>query len=175
MQNLKKAVLYFINNIERSLSIVIIAVMLTIMFQQVVMRFCFNSPSRWSEEVTRYLHIYMIFICCSYAMKENAHIKVDLINLFPRTARLFLAACGQVVMAAFCVVIIVVSFRLTKDVRAVGQVSTALRIPLWLVFSAIPIGYTLTFIRLVQNQYNAIRDFFRQKNKPQTVIEGDKP
>ena len=161
------------NNIEHYLSIIIVAVMFTLVFYQVILRFIFNNPNRWSEEAARYLHIYMIFICCSYAARMNAHIRVDAImNMYPKSLRPIIAGLGEFVWLAFCIFIVVISIRLTRSVARAGQFSVALKLPLYLIYAAIPIGYTLTSIRIIQNRYKSLCAHFAAKKEPRPAAEG---
>ena len=164
---------HFLDNIERHISVIFIAVMFALVFYQVVLRYLFNSPNRWSEEAARYLHIYMIFICCSYAAKENAHIRIDAaLNLYPKSLRPVIVVIGELVWIAFCVIVVIVSIRLTRSVARAGQYSVALRTPLWVFYAVIPFGYSLTIIRIIQNRYKSIRGYFSAKNAQQAPVEG---
>ena len=51
-----------------------LAVMIALVFLNVILRFFFNSGLVWSEEVSRYVFVYVIYIGAIVAMKENAHL-----------------------------------------------------------------------------------------------------
>ncbi len=56
-------------------------------FTQVVLRFVFNNPQAWAEEVGRYLFVWVTFIGAAVAVAHDSHIRVDaLIQKFtPKT------------------------------------------------------------------------------------------
>lgn len=60
---------------------IILAVMTAVMFAGVVWRYVFNSSLVWSEELTRYLFIWFVFLSASYAVTTKSHIRVDALNM----------------------------------------------------------------------------------------------
>lgn len=57
---------------------------LFLMTLQIVMRYAFNSPLAWSEEIARYSMVWMAFIGSALAVRKKAHVCVDLIvGAFP--------------------------------------------------------------------------------------------
>ena len=164
MKMLKRFFSLLDENLERYLCVVIVALMFIIVFYQVVLRYVFNSPNNWSEELARYLHIYMIFICGGYATKMKAHVRVDvLINVWPRKLRPVAAQLGDLLWLAFCFAVVFISVRLTRDVFKMGQMSIALRIPLGYIYMALPIGYAITIIRLIQIKVGELRKFLNER------------
>ena len=159
--NLLKRILLFIDeNLERYLCIVILFLMLSLVFYQVVLRYLFNSPNAWSEELARYLFIYFIFICCGLATKKKNHVRIDVfLNIWPQKIRPFIEFLGELAWLVFCILVLIVSARLTRDVFNTGQLAVALRAPLGLVYMALPIGYSITIIRLIQIKIEEIRAY----------------
>lgn len=49
---------------------------------QVVLRYFFNDPQSWAEEVGRYLFVWITFLGAAVAYAHNSHIRVDLIDQF---------------------------------------------------------------------------------------------
>lgn len=67
----------------------LLAATVSLTFAQVVLRYVFNSPQTWVEEVGRYLFIWITFLGAAVAFARDTHIRVDAImELFSRqTAR----------------------------------------------------------------------------------------
>jgi TRAP-type transport system small permease protein len=62
-----------------------LAVMAILVFGNVVLRYAFNSGITWSEEMSRYLFIYLVFLGAVGAMKSNEHLGMDtVIKRLPR-------------------------------------------------------------------------------------------
>lgn len=146
------------NHLEEWCCVTMMVIMLIAMFTQVILRFVFRNPNPWSEELSRYLHIYLIFLSSSLAMKHDAHIKVDaLIKVWPKKIRTYVAILGEIVLLAFGGIVIYYGYKLTGNVLKMGQTSIALQIPIGAIYFGIPFGYTLMMIRLIANWTRKIR------------------
>ncbi len=58
-------------------------------FTQVVLRFVFDNPKAWAEEVGRYLFVWLTFLGAVVAVAHDSHIRVDavILRFSPRTQR----------------------------------------------------------------------------------------
>jgi TRAP-type C4-dicarboxylate transport system permease small subunit len=80
------------------------AVMIAIVAAQVALRYGFNSSIDWSEEISRLLFVWTMFLAIPLGIREGAHVGIELLLAhIPSAARAVLAkACavaGAVVMA----------------------------------------------------------------------------
>jgi TRAP-type C4-dicarboxylate transport system permease small subunit len=65
-----------------------LASMALLVFGNVVLRYAFNSGITWSEEMSRFLFVWMVFFGAIAALKDNMHLGVDLVvNLLPKTLK----------------------------------------------------------------------------------------
>lgn len=73
------------------LSQVALAIMTLIVLSQVVTRYAFGFSFRWSEEIARYLMIWMVLLAASVVTRRDGHIRVDYFagRMSPLVARLF--------------------------------------------------------------------------------------
>ncbi|MFD2368715.1 TRAP transporter small permease [Brevibacillus sp. GCM10020057] len=55
-----------------------LAIMAILVFGNVVLRYLFNSGITWSEEMSRFLFIWLIFLGAIGALKDNEHLGVDM-------------------------------------------------------------------------------------------------
>ena len=124
-----KETLKVIDHVEKYFGIAALAVMLVIVFWQVVLRFVFNAANSWSEELARYLYIFLVYIACAHGVRMREHIKIDTLMLvFPKKIRPFIVRLGELVFLAFCVVIIVYGIRQSRSIFNMGRISSALKI-----------------------------------------------
>lgn len=73
-----------LNKITRIFMIGIILFMSFILLLQIVSRFLVFMPLSWSQELLQYLNIWLVFLGAAVAVKEQAHIKIDLlVEFFP--------------------------------------------------------------------------------------------
>jgi len=91
-----------LDGVDRVLEVLIVvalAVMVVLVFGNVVLRYGFNSGIAVSEEVSRYLFIWLTFIGAVIAVHEHAHLGVDsLPRLLPRKGRLACVVVSELLM-----------------------------------------------------------------------------
>ncbi|RBP91480.1 TRAP-type C4-dicarboxylate transport system permease small subunit [Cytobacillus firmus] len=62
-----------------------LAAMSLSVFGNVVLRYVFNSGLTWSEEMSRYLFVWMVFLGAIAALKDKMHLGVDIVvNSLPK-------------------------------------------------------------------------------------------
>lgn len=146
------------DHVERILCTFFLALMSIIIVMQVFFRYVLNNSLTWSEELARYLFIWMIYIGISYGVKLDKHISVDAVYTFmPKKIKRGYAIIGYVLFLLFAVAIvyfgcIVVMMQITS-----GQRSPAMLLPLQYVYAAPVVGMILTTIRLVQKIIRAVK------------------
>ena len=64
-------------NLEKYLCVVLMSVMTLIIFIQVVARYVFQNSLSWSEELARYIFIWLVYLGISYGCQMRKHIKID--------------------------------------------------------------------------------------------------
>lgn len=142
----------FFNNIEKNLCIVLMAAILVALTIQVIGRYVFNNTPQWSEELARYLFIWLTFMGVGYAAKENAHIRIESFNnAWPKPIRKTIILIGELSWLVFNLIIIYISSKYTQTVFGTNQMSVAVKIGMGWVYLAIPVGYLLMSIRIIQN------------------------
>ena len=72
----------FINNIVEILCAVFVGVIAVVLFANVVGRFIFSYSFKWSEELSRYLIIWVSMLITSTLVKNDELIKVDFFDTF---------------------------------------------------------------------------------------------
>jgi len=78
-----------------------LALMVVLVFGNVVLRYGFNSGIAVSEELSRYLFIWLTFMGAVIAVHERAHLGVDTLpRLLPRKGRLACAVASEALMLA---------------------------------------------------------------------------
>lgn len=76
-----------------------LAVMVVLVFGNVVLRYAFNSGIAVSEEMSRWLFVWITFLGAISAIKENAHLGTDmLVSRLPVAGKKACLVLGQVLM-----------------------------------------------------------------------------
>jgi TRAP-type C4-dicarboxylate transport system permease small subunit len=119
-------------------------------FVQVVLRYGFGRPLTWTEEVSRYLFVWVVFVGTAVAARHNAHIALDfLVGRFPPPLRRgILVLMGMVSLAMLVLLFIWYGWVLTAV--SMRQESPATGIPVGWATLAIPVGGLLTVVNIVR-------------------------
>ena len=130
----------------------LMAVAITLTFTQVVMRYVFNAPLFWAEEVVLYSIICMSFVGISYGIKHQNHISVEVLKAFtPLRFQWHIGVVQSIVGLIFSLILLYLGWKLVSVTADRGQLSSALRIPIALIYLSIPIsGASATFRYLHQ-------------------------
>ncbi|MGB0843549.1 MAG: TRAP transporter small permease [Alphaproteobacteria bacterium] len=158
-------------NAERWLLLLFYVMLVVTMAVEVLRREVFAFSSIWGEEIVRYSFIYLAWVGASAAVKERAHIRIDVVMhyLSPRIKTL-LYIFGDLVMFAVAIIALFWSFETVLVSAKFGSVTDGLRISKVWFLMAVPLGFTLIIWRLCQSLY---RDVISFKNGT-PVYEGDK-
>ena len=132
-------------------AIVCLAVaMLSVVFIQVVLRYGFNASFYGSEEFSRFLFTWFVFLSAALGLDRGLHFSVDVVvNLLPGSLRRASRVVAHLVVLAVLVILIVEGTDLA--VRNWRQLSSAMQVPLTIPYTAIPVaGVVMAAVTLRQ-------------------------
>jgi C4-dicarboxylate transporter DctQ subunit len=156
---------------ERWALLVFYVMLVITMAIEVLRREIFAYSSIWGEEIVRYSFIYLAWIGAAAAVKERAHIRIDVIIHYmgPRMKAL-IYIFGDLVMLVVALIALYWSFETVHVSWKFGSVSHGLRISMVWFLMAVPAGFALMIWRLFQSLNRDIRSL--RDGAP--VYEGDK-
>ncbi len=107
---------------------------------QVISRYVLSSPSSWTEEVARFLMIWVSLLGAAYAFRTRAHLGLDLLpkKLTGRSAQTLKLFTLMVVVLFSVTVLIVGGGKLVALTWELRQYSAVLGLPIAFVYSVIP-------------------------------------
>jgi TRAP-type C4-dicarboxylate transport system permease small subunit len=96
----------------------------------------------WIEEGARYTLIWIVFLAAGVALAAGRHVLIDLTwtRMVPRLRRIVFALI-DLSGIAFCILMVVLSVRLTTFVAGTGQMSPTLEIPAYVIYVAPIVGF----------------------------------
>lgn len=143
-------VLSFLNkHAEEIMCAILLSAMTIVIFAQIVLRF-FGLPLSWTEEVGRYMFIWLIYVGCASAVRKRKHICVELIDLFLKERGKFvISIISNVVFMVFAGIL--TYFGMLVVARVSTQLSPAIRMPMSIPYSSFLVGSILMLVRLVQD------------------------
>lgn len=158
-------------NAERWALLVFYTLLVSTMTIEVVRREVFSYSSIWGEEIVRYSFIYLAWIGAAAAVKERAHIRIDVLYHYvgPRT-KAVLYILGDIVMLVIGCLALYWSFETVSVSWKFGSVTHGLRVSKVWFLMAVPIGFSLVVFRLLQSMRRDISDL--RAGRP--VFEGNK-
>jgi len=125
-----------------------VGVMTVIIIIQVFMRYLFLYSLSWSEEVARYLMIWVSFLGASLALKYGFHIGVEfVINRIPEKMRGWVNLIAKIGILIFLIYFTIGGFRLSWAVR--DQDSPALLFSMAYAYLSAPVGGLFMIIQLL--------------------------
>jgi len=105
-------------------------------------RYVLNASLTWTDEVALLAFSWTIFLFASVLARGFAHVRVTLVlSMLPAAARFMLERLNLLLVAAFGALMLWAGWNFTGFTAQ--QVSPALRYPLWLQGSAIPVSGAL--------------------------------
>lgn len=139
-------------NLERWALLALYVLLVLTMAIEVVRREAFAYSSIWGEEIVRYSFIYLAWIGAAAAVRERGHIRIDVIlhYLGPR-AKALVYMLGDLVMFAVAIGALYWSFETVLVSWEFGSVTDGLRISKVWFLMAVPIGFSLMILRLIQS------------------------
>lgn len=160
MREVIRAVLEWADWALKTVIAAMVAVMLIVIVLQVFCRYALNSALSWPEELARYLMIWSGLLAAIYAYQEGSHVGVTFLleRVSPAVARV-IQAISHLLMGVFLSVVTwqgLVLLRGFIDLR-----SSALRIPMVLVYAAVPVSSLLMLLVCFRFIYLALAGHHR--------------
>ncbi len=158
-------------NLERWALLVFYTMLVVTMAVEVLRREIFAYSSIWGEEVVRYSFIYLAWIGAAAAVRERAHIRIDvLFHYVPPRVKALLYILGDLVMMAVAIFALYWSFEMVSVAWKFQSVSHGLRVPMVWFLAAVPVGFGLMMYRLLQSLRRDVADFIAGR----PVFEGER-
>jgi TRAP-type transport system small permease protein len=148
--NLLHRINQFLGYLEMGALALLTTVMFVVVFGQVIFRYVLNEPSPWTEELARYLFIWIALIGAAYGVKGRSHFGFELIvrkmpHSLQRFEHLYVHACMGVL-------VFVLTFYGMRMLRVVSfQMTPALQIPMRYVYLSLPVSGFLMSFHLICN------------------------
>lgn len=154
----------FLNeHFEEAICSTLMAVMVVLICIQVVSRYCLEISLAWSEELARYMFIWMVYIGIAYGIKKRKHLCVDVVrNFIPLRQTRYFDFIGDALFLFFAVFVANKATEVFFRIIASGQHSPACELPMWIVYGALPFGMALSSLRILQNMLSGVKELRQQ-------------
>lgn len=140
-----------IDSILGTTLVVIMAVMVFNVLWQVFTRFVTGNPSSFTDELARYLMIWIGILGAAYVAGRNLHVAIDIL---PTRSSKKVQKRLKIIVHLLVILFVLAAFviggsRLVYISHVLGQQSPALQLPLAVVYAIIPIsGILIIYYKL---------------------------
>lgn len=141
----------FARGLERLLDLLLgcmLLVLVSTLVYQVFGRYVLDKAPGWSEELARFLIVWITLLGSARVLRQNGHIAVSvLVDVLPPAAKGVLLAVRD--LAVLFAVYILVAYGLDFALLFGRQLSPAFEVPMTVPYSALPIGGALIGLMVV--------------------------
>lgn len=136
--------------VEKYLSTFLFLTMLLVLTIQIVSRYFLSFAIPWTEELSRWLYIYIVFIGASEAVSRRDHIAVDIVpNRLGTKTNLMMDVLIHSSFAIISLVIVYRGYTFMERMDRLGSIT--MDVQMSLLYAAIPLGFTMVFIKSILN------------------------
>lgn len=142
-----------------------------LVFGNVVSRYVFGNSLNWSEEIARYLMIWITYLGAGLAMREGQHVAIEYAQtLLPRRMQPWVRGFVALLILAFLAILTYVGFQFSEF--AWRQRTPVMQWPMGAMYLAIPIGallFAMHFLAIAREWIVAVPGF----EEPEGVESAD--
>lgn len=158
-----------VRKIEEFFSASTLAVMAIITFLAAINRFTLKLPMPWSEEIVKFLVIWMTMIGAALGIGRNEHVGIDVfVERFPKKVQFIIGQVMSLAGVAFSVVFCYVGYLMV--IKQYTQKSTALEISMGIVYMCVVVGAVLMFIEFGYKFISGFKE--RRASEEDALLEG---
>ncbi|MDP2968348.1 MAG: TRAP transporter small permease [Deltaproteobacteria bacterium] len=145
-----------LNKCIKILTILCLSVLTILVPIEVFLRYFFGKSLYITEEFTRYLMVWVVFLASSLAIKEDSHISIGIIvKRFQGRTRSWLNLIAQVLLLIFLIFLIIegviaLSFQMDQIIPSLG-------LPIFWFYLAIPVGSSLMILNLLPKVWESFK------------------
>ena len=135
---MKKVENYMYQGVKWS-AVVLFVIMIGLCILQVVCRYVLKISLSFTEELARFLFIWVTFLGTAMAMKKHQHVNMDLlVHLFPESVQRVVNLI--VTLFVECTYLMMVYSGVRVMMKTTSQTSPAMNLPMAVVYAAVPVS-----------------------------------
>lgn len=141
-----------LDKIVANMLVVIMAIMVINVTWQVFSRYVIQSPSSFTDELSRYLLIWLGMLGAAYVAGQNNHLAIDILpaKLYGKAKQRLMIAINLIIVLFVIPVMILGGGNLVFITFVLEQKSATLQVPLAYVYVVIPLsGLLVLFYQIV--------------------------
>ncbi len=146
-----KKLIDLLHRVEEGFLAFLLAGMVIVTFTQVVARYVFNTGAVWALELTTFFFAWLVVLGISYGIRIHSHIGIDaFVKLFGEPVQRALGLLAIIAGLVYAGLLLIGSWEHAFSiVFEYGFETEDLKIPMWIPFSVLVIGFSMMIIRLL--------------------------
>lgn len=160
------AQMYF--QFENAMLIIATIVCVVALLAQVVWRYVLNTPLRWSEELARYLYVWMTFVGMGFGVRYNSHIRMLFFRskMRPRTGTIVTLVADSILIV---LVVQLIPGLIDFTGNQFGVRSTGMNLNMGLVYISLPVGFGILTMYLTAQVIRSVLSLFKRDSQNERV------
>jgi TRAP-type C4-dicarboxylate transport system permease small subunit len=141
---------------------------------EVFRRYVLNAASTWGEETAIYAFIWMSYVAAAKGVRNRSHLSVDTLrDRLPRTGKFCAYVLSDLCFFALAVIIVYYSLSPLLGNMKYDQRMLGADLPFAIATAAVPIGWSLIAVRVVQRFVDLVKRFSEGKPLADSVGLGE--
>ena len=141
-----------------------LVVIFFVLLLQVVSRYVFNRPITWTEELARFIQIWITYLGLNYALRNHAHIRISmLVERFSKKAQIIIEIVINLIII-FCIIAYLPQSVVFYIDQALVK-STVIRLPMNWVTLPLVAGFAITCMNLILHTVGQMRVLISGKDQ----------
>lgn len=137
---------------------VMAVVILLVNLAQIAGRYLFFYSIRWSEELSTYMYVWIIFLSLHMITREKVELTIDVIKTPDARKRATVAVLRDVVSLVTIAVMFVASVMMIRNSMAFPRRTASLGITTYPLYMCMPVGLGLAMLQKFTNMLRHLRD-----------------
>lgn len=136
------------SEVERGVLSITVILMSIMLVGNALSRYLFSKSWGFTEEIGQLSVVVLTFMGIGYAARKGMHIEMSgFYDMMSEKYQRIVKIIINLVTAIIMLVCTYLSYQYVNHLFEIGQVTTILRLPLYLVMIVVPLGFLLAFIR----------------------------
>lgn len=145
-----KAFKWLDDHFEEALISVIVCIVACLMMAQIILRGVFKTSLTWSDETCRYLFIWAAALGISFATKNRAHLRMDILPNMVKKLQVPLEVLCDLALLALSVYLMKPGYGVLVMLAKTGQKAASTHVPMYWVYTSMFVGFGLSILRIIE-------------------------
>ena len=146
----KQAFMNRLSHWDSGLTVIFFIILLALLTMQVFLRYVINKSVSWSEEVSRWFFIWIIYLGCILGARGDKHIRVTVqLNRLPLMAQKIVLTLGDIVWIGFSVAMGFLGLQMVREMFIYPIRSNTTGVNMFFVYAIIPVSFLMMAVWVV--------------------------